>query len=339
MKINNNFKHIKSLPILKYSGSFPKKGDIETAKKHCYTIIKDISVTGDAPKDIVRYYEFGKALKRNYKKWPIYIAKLGHKFYPMESMTEQLISDIGSYYGFNMASSKVCWMGGQIRFLSLYFLDKTNEELYHGANLYAGFLNNDDKFIDEIENKGMSQDFFTIKFTKLVLEHFFPKDSVELYRDFMRMLLFDSLVGNNDRHMYNWGVIKGIYGKKNPKYSPIYDSARGLLWNEQEKKINEIVEDSNRRKSFVKKYCEKCRPKIGIENTGNVNHFDLLDKYKSFFKVDELTQLIFDKKVLDDIILMINTRYSKLFEENRRKLIIDILVYRYNRVKNILNLS
>lgn len=56
-KININFKHISPLPIINHSGFLPKLGEIEVAKKHCYTIIKDISVTGDAPKDIIRFYE------------------------------------------------------------------------------------------------------------------------------------------------------------------------------------------------------------------------------------------------------------------------------------------
>ena len=66
-KIKQNFKHISPLHIINQSGFFPKLGCVEIAKKHCYTIIKDISVTGDAPKDIIRYYEYGKARKSNYR--------------------------------------------------------------------------------------------------------------------------------------------------------------------------------------------------------------------------------------------------------------------------------
>ncbi len=145
---------------MRYSGYFPKLGEIEVAKNHCYTVIENISVTGDAPKDVIRFYEYGKALKRSYKKWPIYIAKLGHKYYPMESITEQLITDIGFTYGFDMASSKLSYIGGQIRLLSLYFLNNRTDELFHGADLYSGFLNNDRQFVDDVEENKMTQDFF-----------------------------------------------------------------------------------------------------------------------------------------------------------------------------------
>ena|SRR5690606_4060317 len=202
---------------------------ILVAKRNNYSIIKDVSVGGDAPKDLIRLYEYGFGRKSNFKDWPIYIAKLGHKWYPCESITEQLISDIGSGLGFQLAESKLCVLGTQIRFLSKYFLSRNNEQLYHGANLYAGFLN-DEKFVDEVEIAQQTQSFFTVKFTKETLNHFFKDTKEELFAKFMEMLYFDALVGNNDRHMYNWGIIRDIFGEKNAKFAPIYDSARGLLW-------------------------------------------------------------------------------------------------------------
>lgn len=336
--VNNNFKHIKSLPIINYSGFFPKLGGTEVAKKHAYTIIKDIAVTGDAPKDIVRLYEYGKGLKQRYKEWPVYIAKLGHKYYPMESVTEQLITDIGMSYGFNLASSKICLIGGQIRFLSLYFLNGKSEELYHGANMYAGFLNNDEKFVDEIEESRMTQDFFTVKFTKQVIQHFFPLYWKELYADFMRMLFFDALVGNNDRHMYNWGVVKGIYGRQKPKFSPIYDSARGLLWNRKEQKINDIFLNKQDLNKFICKYCKKSSPKIGVENRNTVNHFELIKEYSLHFEKDNFIKNIFYEKRIDNVIKMINDKYKQLLSVNRRSIIELILQYRFNEIKNIISL-
>ncbi len=322
---------------MKYSRFFPKLGGIEIAKKHRYTIIKDISVTGDAPKDIIRYYEYGKALKKNNKKWPIYIAKLGHKYYPMESITEQLITDIGITYNFNMASSKISFIGGQIRFLSLYFLNNKTQELLHGADLYAGFLNNDKRFVDDVEETKMTQDFFTIKFTKEVIESFFKdKEKQNIFNDFMRMLFFDGLIGNNDRHMYNWGIVRDIFGRETAYFSKIYDTARGLLWNQTEEQLKKIIKNG-KIENFVKKYCENSKPKIGVENKPIVNHFELIDYYKDHYKNDGEIISIFEKNKIDTIIYMINQKYNKLLSENRRVLIIEILKFRFNKIKEILN--
>jgi len=69
-KINRKFKHVTKLPILKHSGFDPKFARIEIAKKNNYCVIKDLAVTGDAPKDIIRYFEYGEALKKNPNNWP-----------------------------------------------------------------------------------------------------------------------------------------------------------------------------------------------------------------------------------------------------------------------------
>jgi hypothetical protein len=334
MRKNKNFKHITRLPIINYSGFNPKFDKIEVVKKHNYFVIKDVAVTGDAPKDIIRLYEYGFALKNKYTKWFVYIAKLGHKYYPSESITEQLISDVGISYGFNLASSKICLIGGQIRFLSKYFIEKKTDELHHGADLFAGYLN-DKEFVDEIEIKRMTQSFFTIKFTKDVIYHFFKDSKKEIFISFMRMLFFDALVGNNDRHMYNWGVIRDVFGNNLASFSPIYDSARGLLWNEKENKIKEIVNDRLRFDIFIKKYCNNSKPKIGIEDKKSVNHFTLIESYRDFYLSDKFIQNLFQNDRINKVINTVNSQYNTLYSPERRYIIIEILKFRYNTLKKI----
>ncbi|PIX33093.1 MAG: hypothetical protein COZ59_10525 [Bacteroidetes bacterium CG_4_8_14_3_um_filter_31_14] len=237
IKLPNKKKHIKPLLLKDWSGYNPKPGSIQFGKKHSYFIQKGYSITGDAPKDFIRFYHYGKGRKANYRTWNLFIAKLGHKHYPIESITEQLITRIGEEYGFKMANSELAWLGGQIRFLSKYFItDKNDQVLEHGADLYAGFLN-DKEFVEKIEKKGKSPEFFTVEFTEKVLKHFFKENSKTIFNEFCNMLLFDSLIGNNDRHFYNWGIVRSISKKNEPYFSPIYDTARGLFWNDHEDKI------------------------------------------------------------------------------------------------------
>lgn len=330
------FKQVSKLPILNFSGFLPTNGNFEVAKKHCYNVIKDVSVTGDAPKDIDRLYEYGASLKIQSNKWPIYIAKLGHKYYPSESVTEQLITDLGKWWGFEIADSKLCVIGDQIRFLSKYFLENHTDELYHGADMYAGFLS-DKQFVDDIELKKMTQDFFTISFTRDVLTHFFHDSFNEIFKSFMIMLFFDALTGNNDRHMYNWGIIRDVYGTKLANFSPIYDSARGLLWNETEEKIFDIVNTKNRKVQFVRKYCENSRPKIGVENTKKVNHFQLIESYVEYFKHTEFVKNFFTENPIEDTLHKISVNYKPLMSEIRLELINEILAYRYSKLKSILS--
>jgi hypothetical protein len=124
-----NKKKIKSLLIKDYSGFNPRKGAIEIVKKNNYYVQTNIVMTGDAPKDFIRYYHYGENRKSNKNTWNQYIAKLGHKHYPNESITEYLLNRIGEVLEFNMAKSKLAWVGGQIRFLSKYFLTNQNKQV------------------------------------------------------------------------------------------------------------------------------------------------------------------------------------------------------------------
>jgi hypothetical protein len=54
--------------------------------------IVERTVSGDAPKDFLRIYEHGRGHKARIASWPQYIAKVGHKWYPNESITEQLLT-------------------------------------------------------------------------------------------------------------------------------------------------------------------------------------------------------------------------------------------------------
>ena len=94
----------------------------------------------------------------------------------MEALTEHLLNRIGEVFGFNMAESGLAWFGGQVRFLSKYFLNRPQEQvLDHGADLYAVYLN-DREFVEEIEKLHQSPEYFTVQFTQEVFQHFFPEN-------------------------------------------------------------------------------------------------------------------------------------------------------------------
>ena len=106
---------------------------------------------GDAPKDVIRVYEYGKARKDNPKKWPKHIAKIGHKWYPNESITEHYLTYVGKSFGIEIANSKVVFAENYVRFLSEHF-HTDEQELIHGANILSRFIresNND--WIDKMD--------------------------------------------------------------------------------------------------------------------------------------------------------------------------------------------
>ena len=337
----HNQKHIKSLSILDHSGFMPKPGSIPFAKKHQYFIVTDIAITGDSPKDFIRYYQYGTGRKADPNTWPWFIAKHGHKHYPMEAITEYLLNRIGEILDFNMAESGLGWFGGQIRFLSKYFLSRPYEQILdHGADLYSGYLNDRD-FVEEIEKQHQSPEYFTVQFTQTVLQYFFPDDYETLMLEFIKLLVFDALIGNNDRHFYNWGIIRNVQGKQKPVFSPIYDTARGLFWNDHEDKLRLIYRDKSRLQLFIKKYSDNSSPKIGWDGYKKLTHFELVEKLKTLpfiLNCETLKNVCSDEK-FEKVINMIDKEFSQLMSYERRELIKICLRYRHDYMKKIFNFA
>lgn len=292
---------------------------------------------GDAPKSFIAFYEYeadSNIRKSKPHTWPRYIAKVGHKWYPLESINEYLFNQIGETLGLNMASSRLIMAGNQVRFLSKYFLNEF-ESLEHGAQIFAGYIADKD-WVEDIENQGLSRKFFTFQFAETAIEKTFPNEAADILADFVKMLLFDAITGNNDRHFYNWGVITHVENKKKPIFAPIYDSARGLFWNEPEKKLENWIQDPKQLTDKIKKYSEGSKPKIGWDGMNDLNHFDLISK---LFSVDsrykeQCTQLI-NQDNLAKIIGMVDGNFSKFYSPTRSKLIKDCLIYRFNRLIDI----
>ena len=77
----------------------------------------DEAMAGDAPKDFLAVYDYGTdgCMRTKQSTWPRYIAKVGHKWYPNESITEHLITRIGQGINLNIADSRLVHVRGQVR--------------------------------------------------------------------------------------------------------------------------------------------------------------------------------------------------------------------------------
>lgn len=113
--------------------------NVPVIKRSNYFVDDTVSVDGDAPKKFIGIYNYqllDHKHKSNRKNWIRYIAKTGHKWYPTESITELLMNRLGVIFGLTMADSQIAMIGGQLRFLSRYFLHPAQEELVHGADIW-----------------------------------------------------------------------------------------------------------------------------------------------------------------------------------------------------------
>lgn len=297
------------------------------------------SVGGDAPKDLVRLYTYGESVKNKPKTWKKYIAKIGHKWYPNESITEHYLTSVGKCFGIKIANSKVVIAEKYVRYLSEHF-HNDEQTLNHGANILSRYIDEkNNEWIDELDRNKLLKKEINILDVLKSIQTTFPEEYLEIFNAFFHMLLFDALTGNNDRHYYNWGVITHIKNKHKPYFSPIYDTARGLLWNQSDEKVISLHKDlGNPNNKQLEKYALQSVPKISIPDNEKCNHFELIEYLdKNDYFNDEHRSVWTNRQLLDKAILELNSNFKHLFTKERIALITYILQTRFDKITQIIS--
>lgn len=81
--------------IINSSGlTIPFNSSFPIIKQRDFRVI-DQEMDGDAPKDFIQIYDHENSRRNNQKSWIPFIAKVGHKYYPNESIAEYLLFRIG----------------------------------------------------------------------------------------------------------------------------------------------------------------------------------------------------------------------------------------------------
>jgi len=129
-------------------------------------------------------------------------------------------------------------------------------------------------------------------------EHGQPIDSFivksDFRKDLIRILTFDALIGNTDRHHENWGtlihsatgaeIIIGEAEHSHPKpiltLAPAFDNGTSLGYDRPDNKIGKFIKDPNWFSAFVRKGTHHIRD----GHTGkNIPHVDLIVKFLTDF--------------------------------------------------------
>ena len=303
-------------------------------------IIQDYPLDGDAPKQFICLYEYKhpeRNRKGNKKMWVGYIAKTAEKWYPHESIIEYSINKIGELLGLKMNETKLVIANTQIRFLSKYFLNKEKETLVHGAEICGEHYGNMNEAIIIANNVKKAREVFTFEFVKDAIRLVFPDNFETLMTEFVKMLVFDSIVGNNDRHFYNWGIIRSISKEKNVIFAPLYDSARGLLWNLSEENIDKyLLNYKTDQGSLINKYILNSKPRISLEENSDVNHFELINFLKAY---NQEYAGIIDKLLSpeneESIFSFLRDKIFLFYSRNRQEAIELVLKLRLEKLREI----
>jgi hypothetical protein len=222
-------------------------------------IVRDFSVGGATQKDVLEDPATGD--------W--YIAKLGRRQNDLEVMTEYIIHLVGKNIGANVAEAKIARFRGSLRFLSKYFLDRgKDEELVHGVQLFQELY--DQAAIDDvIGNEVREQAMFTLQAIRSAFgAHYLeygPSVEQRLFEALVEMVVHDAMIGVQDRHHANWAlIVQRERSGPPPRFSPLYDSARGLFCNESDADLARRFSGPDGQKR-LDGYAARSRPLMGWE--------------------------------------------------------------------------
>ena len=105
--------------------------------------------------------------------------------------------------------------------------------------------------------------------------------------EFYKIVIFDILIGNSDRHHSNWAILaRGIVYKTpedmfdvffNYSMSPLYDNGSSLCAYEDNNNLEIFFKDKMKFEALVN---TKSKSAIGWENERPIRHFELLKKIK-----------------------------------------------------------
>lgn len=311
---------------IKYSSDIQFRWDllIPPLKKFKLDKVEFLSVPGEAPKDFITAKEYtpGKISHQE-----SYIAKVGAKSYPNESIVEQFITRIGQTYGLNIADSKLRLVDGQVRFLSKYFLKRGSQQLTHGAELFEIIFGKED--YGKLAETKKEHEVLSFQMVCEAVRETFPEHEIKIVSGFVEMLTFDALIGHNDRHPYNWGVIVPIRKAEAPRFSPIFDTARALFWNESERKVKQMLTD----KQQFEKYIKKCTTAVCWDREKGVDYFRLVALiWKEYEVYHPNIERFFPEEHLKNTLEVLDNEFGELMSKARMELIAQCLRLRRERL-------
>lgn len=157
-----------------------------------------------------------------------------------DHLSEKIASDIGALIGIRCANVDIGTYLSNEGSMS-YLINQEGEVLIEGISLI-------NKYYPHYNAEMMYDNSLNEHYSFQML-----KRSVEEYGflgDLLRMLVFDFLIGNSDRHQNNWAIIRKREGGY--CFSPLYDNSSSLCCYLLEEKIGSYLNNGARLNSIVR---------------------------------------------------------------------------------------
>ena len=235
-----------------------------------------------------------------------------------EDITELISTDIGKLLGLEMMDVEIVVRNGRQGSLLKNFIPNgvMNEE---GGSLLSMM----DDYDDFVESSLKGEELIELGFRYVKQLYFWN----EIKRPFIEMNYFDILIGNQDRHPFNWMIL--FESADNPRFSTIYDNGASLGFSFEDNKLMNYIQDKNQ----LEKYMRKSTVKAGLFEKNKVKSIEMI-KYLKEYYTEESALII--KRIIEldlDAFYNIVDSYSILSEIQKHWLKLIISFRRENILK------
>jgi hypothetical protein len=235
--------------------------------------------------------------------------------YKYEFWSEIIASEIGKELGFNTLKYDIAYNKGEIGCLSKSMVDTNQNKLSEGIKYLRGY---DPNYIPDDKN---SYSKYTFHFIEKALTAYRLKDKMQ---HIVTTIIFDSLIGNGDRHQENWGfiipnmqgtdekiknklvdsklirfIVRQLIGKKSLAkkeidmamdfmkgvFSPIYDSGSCLGRELTDERVDKMLHDNQMLEAYINR--DKCEIRWEDEK---ISHFEIIKEIRNQSKYKEIVE-------------------------------------------------
>ena len=279
--------------------------------------------------------------------------------YKYEFWSEIIASEVGTLLGFPLLKYDIAFRSPEIGCLSESMNTNGKSTLTEGVRYLTSFnpsYNPKDKSL---------KSEYSFQFIERTFDFF---NLGRFINNIVEIIIFDSIIGNGDRHQENWGIItdykipplleqknspllrllhklrikkvKNITYFQGGDFSPIYDSGSCLGRELEDVKVRQMIRDSHMLESYIKKGVSE------IHWDGKkLNHFELIrvisEQYPEYVtKTIKRTELHYNENKILETVNQIDTELpemliEKKLPEERKEFIIKLITSRYQHLINL----
>lgn len=236
-----------------------------------------------------------------------------------EHISEKLASELAKTIGLECAKIEIGKYNSRIGSMS-YLINTEKEILIEGISLINS------KY--PTYNPGTMYDYLKDEYYSLEMILNSIND-YNLVDDFLKIMIFDFLIGNTDRHQNNWAVISI---NDNIRMCPLYDNGSSLCCYLEDEKIDSYLGNDKMKFNSLVNTKSKSRVRLDKKNKKETTHLEIV-KYicrHYYSSVIELVNTI-NINLTEDIIEKLVFSYDdELISYKRKQLIKKFLIEKIN---------